>query len=48
LRDSTDQQASALCRESGKLLPDVVESVSHVVHSRLQLFNTSVKGASAH
>ena len=31
-----------------KLLPDVVESIKEVVYSRLQLFNTSLKGASAH
>jgi fructose-bisphosphate aldolase class II len=31
-----------------KLLPDVVESVRQVVYSRLRLFNTSLKGASAH
>jgi ketose-bisphosphate aldolase len=31
-----------------KLLPDVVESVRQVVYSRLRLFNTSPKAASAH
>ena len=31
-----------------KLLPDVVESVKKVVYSRLQIFNTSLKGASVH
>jgi fructose-bisphosphate aldolase class II len=31
-----------------KLLPDVVEAVRQVAYSRLQLFNTSLKRASAH
>jgi fructose-bisphosphate aldolase class II len=31
-----------------KLLPDVVEAVRQVVYSRLQLFNTALKSASAH
>jgi fructose-bisphosphate aldolase class II len=31
-----------------KLLPDVVEAVRQVVSSRLRLFNTSLKAASAH
>ena len=31
-----------------KLLPDVVESIRQVVYSRLQLFNTSLRGVTAH
>lgn len=31
-----------------KLLPDVVESIKQVVYSRLQLFNTSVRGTPVH